>query len=57
MTILPRGYAAPADRDLVCVPLTRPTPKREVLLVERGPGQLATPRAVAAFSAILLEQA
>lgn len=56
LTILPRGYAAPADRDLVSVPLTRPTPKREVLLVERGPDQLATPRAVAAFSRILLEQ-
>jgi DNA-binding transcriptional LysR family regulator len=57
VTILPRGYAAPADRDLVFVPLTRPTPQREVLLVERGSGQLATPRAVAVFSRILLEQA
>jgi DNA-binding transcriptional LysR family regulator len=57
VTILPRGYAAPADRDLVFVPLTRPTPKREVLLVERGPGQLATPRAVAVFSRILQQQA
>jgi LysR family transcriptional regulator, cyn operon transcriptional activator len=56
LTILPRGYAAPADRDLVFVALTHPTPKREVLLVERGPDQLATPRAVAVFSRILLEQ-
>lgn len=54
VTILPRGYAAPADRDLVAVPLSRPTPKREVLLVERGPGQLSTPRAVQAFSAVLM---
>jgi LysR family transcriptional regulator, cyn operon transcriptional activator len=57
LTILPRGYAAPADRDLVFVALTHPTPKREVLIVERGPDQLATPRAVAVFSRILLEQA
>jgi len=55
ITILPRGYASPADRDLVAVPLTRPTPKREVLLVERGPKQLATPRAVAAFTAVVSE--
>jgi DNA-binding transcriptional LysR family regulator len=53
ITILPRGYATPADRDLVAIPLTRPTPRREVLLVERGPNQLATPRAVVAFTEIL----
>jgi DNA-binding transcriptional LysR family regulator len=53
VTILPRGYAAPFDRDLVSVPLTRPTPRREVLLVERGPSQLATPRSVTAFTGIL----
>ena len=53
ITILPRGYASPSDRDLVAVPLSRPTPKREVLLVERGPGQLATPRTVLAFVGIL----
>jgi DNA-binding transcriptional LysR family regulator len=53
LTILPRGYASPADRDLVAVPLTRPTPTREVLLVERGPKLLATPRAVTAFAAVL----
>ena len=53
LTILPRGYATPTDRDLVAVPLTHPTPRREVLLVERGPGQLATPRSVAAFSELL----
>jgi DNA-binding transcriptional LysR family regulator len=53
LTLLPRGYASPADRDLVAVPLTRPTPRREVLLVERGAGQLATPRAVAAFSQLI----
>ena len=53
LTILPRGYAAPTDRDLVAIPLTHPTPHREVLLVERGSGQLATPRAVAAFTALL----
>jgi DNA-binding transcriptional LysR family regulator len=53
LTILPRGYAAPTDRDLVAIPLTHPTPHREVLLVERGAGQLATPRAVAAFTALL----
>ncbi len=52
MTILPKGYASPSDRDLVAVPLTHPTPRREVLLIERGPEQLATPRAVAAFSAL-----
>jgi DNA-binding transcriptional LysR family regulator len=55
VTILPRGYASPSDRDLVAVPLTRPTPKREVLLVERGPGQLATPRSVPAFVSVLTE--
>lgn len=53
MTLLPEGYASPADPDLVAVPLTHPTPRREVLVVERGPGQLATPRAVAAFTALL----
>jgi LysR family transcriptional regulator, transcription activator of glutamate synthase operon len=53
LTILPAGYASPADRDLVAVPLTHPTPRREVLLVERGPQQLATPRAVAVFTALL----
>jgi DNA-binding transcriptional LysR family regulator len=53
ITILPRGYAMPADRDLIAVPLTRPTPRREVMLVERGPNQLATPRAVVAFTTIL----
>jgi DNA-binding transcriptional LysR family regulator len=53
VTILPRGYAGLSHRDLVAVPLTRPTPRREVLLVERGPGQLATPRAVLAFSGML----
>jgi LysR family cyn operon transcriptional activator len=48
LTILPRGYASPADRDLVALPLSHPTPRREVLLVQRGAGagQLATPRAV-----------
>lgn len=55
VTILPRGYASPTDRDLVAVPLTRPTPRREVLLVERGPTQLATPRAVLAFTGILAD--
>jgi DNA-binding transcriptional LysR family regulator len=53
ITILPRGYATPADRDLIAIPLTRPTPRREVMLVERGPNQLATPRAVVAFTEIL----
>jgi DNA-binding transcriptional LysR family regulator len=53
ITILPRGYAAPADRELIAVPLTHPTPRREVLVVERGPHQLATPRAVAAFADVL----
>ncbi|HXK17383.1 MAG TPA: LysR family transcriptional regulator substrate-binding protein, partial [Polyangiaceae bacterium] len=56
LTILPRGYAAPRDRDLVAVPLTHPTPRREVLLVERGPGQLATPRVVAAFRELLTQR-
>ena len=55
ITLLPRGYAAPSDRDLVAVPLSRPTPKREVLLVERGPGQLATPRSARVFVSILTE--
>jgi LysR family cyn operon transcriptional activator len=49
LTILPRGYASPSDRDLVAVPLTHPTPQREVLLVQRQAGELATPRAVAAL--------
>jgi DNA-binding transcriptional LysR family regulator len=49
ITILPAGYAAPADRELVALPITHPTPEREVLLVQRGAGQLATPRVVAAF--------
>jgi DNA-binding transcriptional LysR family regulator len=53
LTILPRGYASPADRDLVALPLTHPTPRREVLLVQRGAGQLATPRAVAVFADVL----
>jgi DNA-binding transcriptional LysR family regulator len=53
LTILPRGYASPADRDLVALPLSHPTPRREVLLIQRGPGQLLTPRAVAAFAAVL----
>lgn len=53
LTILPRGYASPSDRDLVAVPLTHPTPRREVLLVQRGPGQLVTPRAVAVFADVL----
>jgi DNA-binding transcriptional LysR family regulator len=55
VTILPRGYASPSDRDLLAVPLTHPTPRREVLLVERGPNQLATPRAVVAFTGILAD--
>jgi DNA-binding transcriptional LysR family regulator len=55
ITILPRGYASPSDRDLRAVPLTHPTPRREVLLVERGPNQLATPRAVVAFTGILTQ--
>src|SRR6478609_3848648 len=53
LTILPRGYASPTDRDLVAVPLTHPTPQREVLLVERDSKQLATPRAVSAFAELL----
>lgn len=53
LTILPRGYAAPADRDLIALPLTQPTPRREVFLVRRRAGQLATPRAVDAFEALL----
>lgn len=54
ITILPRGYAAPADRELMAIPLTHPTPRREVLLVLRGPGQLVTPRAVGAFTELLM---
>lgn len=53
LTILPRGYASPDDRDLIALPLTHPTPRREVLLVERGRSELATPRAVAAFTKLL----
>jgi DNA-binding transcriptional LysR family regulator len=53
MTILPQGYASPTDRELIAVPLVHPTPRREVLLATRGPRQLATPRAVAAFSSVL----
>jgi DNA-binding transcriptional LysR family regulator len=56
LTILPRGYASPTDRDLVAVPLTHPTPRREVLLVERGAGQLATPRVVGAFCQLLTQR-
>jgi DNA-binding transcriptional LysR family regulator len=57
VTLLPRGYAAPSDRDLIAIPLTHPTPKREVLLVQRGPGQLRTPRAVGAFTELLVAAA
>jgi LysR family transcriptional activator of glutamate synthase operon len=53
LTILPRGYVSPADRDLVAVPLTHPTPKREVLLVERGPSGLMTPRAASVFAELV----
>lgn len=53
ITILPRGYVVRGDRELVAVPLTHPTPRREVLLVERGPKQLATPRVVTAFADVL----
>lgn len=53
LTILPRGYASPSDRELVAVPLTHPTPQREVLLVQRQAGGLATPRAVAALLDVL----
>jgi DNA-binding transcriptional LysR family regulator len=53
ITILPRGYVSSADRDLVAVPLTHPTPKREVLLVERGAAGLLTPRAVAVFAELV----
>jgi DNA-binding transcriptional LysR family regulator len=56
LTILPQGYASPADRDLVAIPLSHPTPRREVLLVERGPNLLATPRAATAFAALLAER-
>lgn len=55
LTILPRGYASPSDRDLVAVPLTHPTPRREVLLVERDSKQLATPRAVEVFGKLLTQ--
>jgi LysR family cyn operon transcriptional activator len=57
LTILPRGYAMPADRDLLALPLSHPTPRREVLLVQRGAGQLVTPRAVGVFAEILAEAA
>jgi LysR family cyn operon transcriptional activator len=55
LTLLPRGYASPADRDLVALPLSHPTPRREVLLVQRGAGagQLVTPRAVSVFVQVL----
>jgi len=53
LTILPRGYASPNDRELVALPLTHPTPRREVLLVQRQAGQLATPRAVTALLDVL----
>lgn len=53
LTILPRGYASPADRDLVAVPLSQPTPERDVLLVQRAAGQLATPRVVGVLAAAL----
>jgi DNA-binding transcriptional LysR family regulator len=55
LTLLPRGYAAPTDRDLVALPLSHPTPRREVLLIQRSSGddQLVTPRAVAAFTHVL----
>ncbi|HVY25040.1 MAG TPA: LysR family transcriptional regulator [Polyangiaceae bacterium] len=53
LTILPRGYASPADRDLVAVPLSHPTPKREVLLVERGAAGLLTPRAAQVFAELV----
>ena len=55
ITLLPRGYAAPSDRDLAAGALSHPPPKREVLLVERGPGQLATPRSAQAFASILTQ--
>jgi LysR family cyn operon transcriptional activator len=55
LTILPRGYVSLRDRDLVAVPLTHPTPKREVLLVERAAGDIATPRAVSVFRKMLIE--
>jgi DNA-binding transcriptional LysR family regulator len=59
LTILPRGYATPADRDLVALPLSHPTPRREVLLVQRGAGagQLLTPRAVSVFTEVLAQAA
>lgn len=57
LTILPRGYVSPTDRDLVAVPLSHPTPKREVLLVERGAAGLVTPRAVAVFAELLAARA
>jgi LysR family transcriptional regulator, cyn operon transcriptional activator len=53
LTLLPRGYVNPNDRELVALPLTHPTPQREVLLVRRQAGQLATPRAVAALLDVL----
>jgi LysR family cyn operon transcriptional activator len=59
LTILPRGYATPGDRDLVALPLSHPTPRREVLLVQRGAsaGQMVTPRAVSVFAEVLAEAA
>lgn len=53
LTLLPRGYVNSHDRDLVALPLTHPTPQREVLLVRRQAGQLATPRAVLALLEVL----
>ncbi|HYJ07965.1 MAG TPA: LysR family transcriptional regulator [Polyangiaceae bacterium] len=53
LTLLPRGYVNPNDRELVALPLTHPTPQREVLLVRRQAGQLATPRAVLALLDVL----
>lgn len=53
LTILPRGYASPRDRELVAKPLGSPQLRREVLLVQRGDGQLATPRAVSVFAELL----
>jgi DNA-binding transcriptional LysR family regulator len=57
LTILPAGYVSPADRDLVARPLYGPSLSREVLLVTRGVGQLATPRAANAFCGLLGVQA
>jgi DNA-binding transcriptional LysR family regulator len=53
LTILPRGYATPAVPGLVAVSLTHPTPKRDVMLVERGPDLPSSPRAAGAFVQML----